>query len=108
MSKIIIPQSDVKIGDDPNVDITCKVIIRLHWKNKIVQPAIESMRKQLQAAFNDQAKGIEHDIVHLIKNKPSPGYKSKVEMIGEEENNLILKLYLMNLHQLMIWKDLEL
>ena len=74
MSKIIIPQSDVKLGDDPNVDITCKVIIRLHWKNKVVLPAVESMRKQLQAAFNDQAIAIERDLISIIKEKRSPGY----------------------------------
>jgi hypothetical protein len=74
VSKIIIPQSDVKLGEDPNVDITCKVIIRLHWKNKVVIPAVESMRKQLQAAFNDQAKAIEKDLIAIIKERKSPGY----------------------------------
>ncbi len=92
MSKIIIPQSDVKLGDDPNVDITCKVIIRLHWKNKVVLPAVESMRKKLQAAFNDQARAIEQDLIEIIKGKKSPGYakedKSDENQISSDEPNM--------------------
>ena len=92
MSKIIIPQSDVTLGNDPNVDITCKVILRLHWKNKVVLPAVESMRKQLQAAFNDQARAIEQDLIEIIKGKKSPGYVKEVKNdkneISSDEPNM--------------------
>ena len=74
MSKIIIPQSNTLLGDDPNVDIQVKVDIRLVWKDKIVQPQIESLRQQLQFAYNDQAHKIEKDLVDIIKRKKSPGF----------------------------------
>ncbi len=92
MIKIRIPQSDVTLGNDPNVGITCKVILKLHWKNKVVLPAVESMRKQLQAAFNDQAKGIEEDLIDIIKSKKSPGYVKEVKNdkneISSDEPNM--------------------
>ncbi len=73
MAKIIIPQSNITIGEDPNVEITCKVIIKLHYKNKIVIESVESMRKQLQMAFDEQARSIEITLIEMIKEKKSPG-----------------------------------
>ena len=73
MVKLILPKSNVIIGNDPDVDITCKVIIKLHWKNKVVLPVVESMRQQIQAAFDDQSKAIEKDLIEIIKRKQSPG-----------------------------------
>ena len=79
MAKIIIPQSNITIGKDPNVEITCKVIIKLHYKNKIVQPAVESMRKQLQMAFDEQARSIEITLIEMFKEKKSPGFVKEVK-----------------------------
>jgi len=74
MSKIIIPQSSFTLGEDPAVDIEVKVDIRLKWKDKIVQPQVESLRNQLQFAFNDEAKKIEKDLTDIIKRRKSPGF----------------------------------
>ena len=73
MSKIIIPQSNLTLGEDPNVDIEVRVEIRLKWKDKIVQEHVESLRKQLQFAFDDEARKIETDLREIIKRKKSPG-----------------------------------
>jgi len=79
MAKIIIPQSNITIGEDPNVEITCKVIIKLHYKNKIVIESVESMRKQLQMAFDEQARSIEITLIEMIKEKKSPGFVKEVK-----------------------------
>ena len=74
MAKIIIPQSNISLGNDPNCKIEVRVDIRLVWKNKIVRSDVENLRGQLQLAFNDQARLIEKDLVEMISNKKSPGF----------------------------------
>ena len=86
MAKIIIPQGYRTLGEDPAVDIEVKVDIRLRWKDRIVQPQVESLRGQLQLAFNDEAKKIEKDLTEIIKRKKSPGFTE-----GEDDHGSTIK-----------------
>ncbi len=74
MAKIIIPQQNITMGQDPALDIEVSVDIRLRWKEKIVDPKVEALRNQVQFAFNDEARRIEKTLKEIIKSRKSPGF----------------------------------
>lgn len=72
MSKLIIPMSKYKTLADDDCDVNVSVRINVVWKNKSLDPNIETARISINAAFGEEARQIEKDLREIIKSKPAP------------------------------------